>query len=431
MEIRDHAEYILASARASGATQAECAVTATRRTELNADVGGFTLMRTTFGHSLSLKIIRDGRKGSAATNSLEKEDIDAMIRDAAAAAEASQPDLAEDVAELCENGSFSSGSEEPDRDVLYTRSAEFLEDLATRWPKISLDSFTAVHIHSHRLYRNTRGVDLSSSAGVYAFSAMFYAKDGEKTSSFASTDFVTATANRRLIECGDFAELLDQCVAQLEPVVFSGKAICPVIATPACAESLLCDALANFASDVPLIDGTSVWKDKLGEAVASPLLTLRCDPEDPRLAAGTRVTHDGYRTAPMDIIREGRLESFLLSRYGAARTGLARASVYGEDLIAEPGDTSLAEMIAGVEDGLLLCRVSGGEPAPNGDFSAVAKNSFRIRHGRIAEAVSETMVSGNLAEMLKNITAISRETLENGDSVMPWIRFDGLTVSGK
>ena len=133
----------------------------------------------------------------------------------------------------------------------------------------------------------------------------------------------------------------------------------------------------------------------------------------------------------MSILSEGRLENFLLSRYGAARTGLSRAKSYGDDLVVAPGKTPLAEMIAGVEDGLLLCRISGGDPAPNGDFSAIAKNSFRIRNGRVAEAVSETMVSGNLAEMLQNIAAVSCETLENGDSVMPYIRFDGLTVSGK
>lgn len=431
MDMHNHAEDILARAKAVGSEAAECSVSSTSRTELNADVGGFTLMRTTFGHSVSVKILKGGRKGTASTNSLEPEDTDRMIREAASSAEASQPDPAEDVAELCENGSFTDGALEPDRDILYTRSAEFLADLAARWPKVSLDSFTAVHIRSDRQYLNTRGVDLVSRAGVYAFYAMFYAKDGELTSSFASTGFVTATADRPLVECGDFAELLDGCVAQLSPVPFEGKSVCPVIATPACVEGLIGDALSNFVSDVPLIDGTSIWKDKLGEVVASPLLSVRSDPSDARLACPTRVTGDGYPTAPMSVISEGRLENFLLSRYGAARTGLARAGSYGDDLVVSPGKTPLAEMIAGVEDGLLLCRISGGEPAPNGDFSAIAKNSFRIRGGRIAEAVSETMVSGNLAEMLRNISAVSCETLENGDSVMPYIRFDGLTVSGK
>ena len=54
MDMHNHAEDILARAKAAGAEAAECSVSSTSRTELNADVGGFTLMRTTFGHSVSV-----------------------------------------------------------------------------------------------------------------------------------------------------------------------------------------------------------------------------------------------------------------------------------------------------------------------------------------------------------------------------------------
>ena len=32
-----------------------------------------------------------------------------------------------------------------------------------------------------------------------------------------------------------------------------------------------------------------------------------------------------------------------------------------------------------IENGILVCRFSGGDPATNGDFSGVAKNSFYIK----------------------------------------------------
>jgi PmbA protein len=46
-------------------------------------------------------------------------------------------------------------------------------------------------------------------------------------------------------------------------------------------------------------------------------------------------------------------------------------------------------------------------------------------------AVSETMLSGNLACMLNKLRAISRETVSDGSSVMPYIAVDGVTISGK
>ena len=46
-------------------------------------------------------------------------------------------------------------------------------------------------------------------------------------------------------------------------------------------------------------------------------------------------------------------------------------------------------------------------------------------------AVSETMISGNLADLLNSLVAISRETVENGSSVLPYMAFDGVVISGK
>ena len=74
---------------------------------------------------------------------------------------------------------------------------------------------------------------------------------------------------------------------------------------------------------------------------------------------------------------------------------------------------------------------SGGMPGPNGEFSGVAKNSFSIENGRIVGAVAETMVSGNLAELFANVSAVSRETVCDGASIFPWAACGGVTVSGK
>jgi len=93
------------------------------------------------------------------------------------------------------------------------------------------------------------------------------------------------------------------------------------------------------------------------------------------------------------------------------------------------GTKSFQEMIKDIDHGILLCRFSGGSPSDNGDFSGVAKNSYYIENGEIKHPVSETMISGNIAQMFMNIGDISNETIDFGDEVLPWISFDGITVS--
>ena len=76
-------------------------------------------------------------------------------------------------------------------------------------------------------------------------------------------------------------------------------------------------------------------------------------------------------------------------------------------------------------------RFSGGQPASSGEFSGVAKNSFYIENGKIAYALTETMISGNAAEMLMNIKEISKDTLVDGEVSVPYVAFEGVTISGK
>ena len=133
----------------------------------------------------------------------------------------------------------------------------------------------------------------------------------------------------------------------------------------------------------------------------------------------------------MVIIENGILKNFTLSRYGAAKTGKGRSANYGGSYCVDAGDKSLSEIISSVKRGLLLNRFSGGAPAINGDFTGVAKNSFLIENGRVKDAVSETMVSGNLATLLKNITMISSERVNDGEEILPWVKASGIVISGR
>lgn len=88
-------------------------------------------------------------------------------------------------------------------------------------------------------------------------------------------------------------------------------------------------------------------------------------------------------------------------------------------------------MIKPVDKGLIMGGYSGGEPGTNGEFSGVAKNSFFIENGEVKYAVSETMVNGNLGEIVKNIRDISKEQICDGSSVVPYIAVSGVVISGK
>ena len=57
--------------------------------------------------------------------------------------------------------------------------------------------------------------------------------------------------------------------------------------------------------------------------------------------------------------------------------------------------------------------------------------SFLSENGRLTDALTETMISGNFADMLMHIEAISADTVSDGSSVLPYVAFGNVTVSGK
>jgi len=415
---------------AEGATEGSCSVSVGTKTEFYYECGSLGLLRTVRNVSLSLKALVGTRKGVASLNSFEEEDLMRAVRQAVESAKISREDPAEGLPEVIAVKHFESGPREPDRDAMLFRLNEFFDALKKEYPSVSVDTASVDHTATESIYCTTNGICLSVTKGLYSFSPMFMAREGDKTSSFNYYGAVVDNLDRPLIDLADGRRALNDSVQQVSPVPMKGKFVGDVIFTPGCFGDLLSSVEGNFLSDGSLIDGTSIWKDKLNTPVAAPCLRWSSRPRSEEIVGGYFMA-GGYEAENMELITDGVLKNFVLSRYGAKKTGRERSVSAGGCYFVDPGDKTLEEMIASVKHGLLVARFSGGSPSGDGTISGVAKNSFEIRDGKIVHAVSEAMISGNLAEMLRNITAISSETVNDGTSVLPWVSVRDIVISGQ
>jgi len=428
---REIAAYALDALKKSGADHAQCVVTTGKTDEINVDGGEFSLMRTLFNSAIVLKALKDGKKGIITSNRLDQESIDNAVRDCMAAAQSSVPDEAESISEKETNKDFEAGVQVFDRDRLFDRIKEYMEDVKREYPKINIAQFISTIHQSESQFMNTNGVEFSYKTGYYDFSSLFAAQEGKKVSSFMGYGAKMTSLDKKLLDIGMHRTLVSESEKQIDTKPVSGKFVGKVLITPSCLEEILGMAFSNFISDPVIIDGTSPWKNLLGSKVVSDKLSISTIPLDSRVVCGERFTGDGYESRNMEIISKGVLKSFLLTNYGSKKTGFPRALNLSGSLFLEPGESSLNDLIQGVDKGILINRFSGGQPGSNGDFSGVAKNSFFIENGKITDAISETMISGNLAKMLKQVIGVSSETVCDGNSVLPWVLCDGITISGK
>lgn len=425
------ANLVLSLAKEGGAQTAHCTVGESEMREFNVDGGEFSLFRTLFNRSVTITLFLDNRKGSVSINRFDEESVREAVNNCLEAAKSASPDKDWEIAADIGEKDFKCGPLEPDTDKLFFRTKELLNDIKTRHPLIIMEQMIVSHSSTKRVYMSTTGNTYTVQAGSYTADLMYSAHEGEKATSFYGSSVSTYELDKPFIECALIERELTDIENQLDAKPTSGKFTGTVIFTPSClAGTVFGNVCGNFASDSALLEGTSLWKDKLGEIVTDERITVSFKPHDERIVRGERWTNEGYISEDFDFIKNGRLQNFLISQYVANKTGNKRAPS-SSGLIIEAGDTPLDEMIKNVEKGVIIGRFSGGAPGANGEFSGVAKNGFLIENGRIVSALSETMISGNLAEMLNDLIAISKETLVAGDMVAPYMAFGGVTVSGK
>ncbi len=424
------AKYGLNALLKAGADKAQCSLTLTDKHEMNVELGEFTLLRTTFDTRVGLTAIKGNKKGSTSINKSDNESLDKAAAGVLAIADASAPDEANDIAEVQAPAVFSSGSDSPNLDKMYASMKKLIESIKAGYPKLVLMQAYLDFTHSRNFFLNSNGVDFTTNKGIYNCTVIFTSKDEEKVSSFNYTGFSLKDLEKDLLNCGSLNTLLRQSTEQVTTEPLQGKFVGDVIITPDCLMDMLY-FVSSSLSDGPMISGTSIYKDKLNQQIASPMLTIHSRPVSGEICDGYFLTPDGYAAQNSTIIEKGVLKTFLLSQYGSKKTGLGRAVNNGEAFVVDSGDTRFDDMVKSVKKGILLARFSGGYPSDNGDFSGVAKNSYLIQDGEIKYPISESMISGNFADMLKNITAISREQVDYGFAILPWIEVSGITVSGK
>lgn len=432
MSTLEFVNSLLPMVRSGGFDEAEAILTIDAMTEMQIDAGEVSLLRKTENSELTLRGIACGRYASITINQLDEGSVATGIEQLREAAESAPVDPARAFAEGrgAERITNDYGPTEPALDQMYERISGFMTTVARRHPEVKMEQSTLQFDRSRQLRANTVGLFVDESEGVYSAMAMFSSKRGDKTSSFNYSGASSGDLHRELIQWGAIERSLESSVKEVDHVPLTGKFTGDVVLSPDCFFEVIGSWLSHLR-DERLIAGTSRLSDKLGQQVASPHFTLRVDPANREFSRREFTTGDGYRSEPSTIIENGVLKSFMLTDYGARKTGLTRAKNAAMNRVVEAGPLSAKDLMGSVKRGILLGRFSGGSPSANGDFSGVAKNSYLIEDGRVAKPVSEVMISGNLFSVMNAITGVSTERVNDGMTLTPWVAVSGLTITGQ
>jgi PmbA protein len=179
--------------------------------------------------------------------------------------------------------------------------------------------------------------------------------------------------------------------------------------------------------------GRSPFAGRLGDDIASAVLTLTDDALDPEGPASAPFDGEGTPHRRTPLIEGGRLATYLHDSYTARREGDGQAStgnaaragyrsapaVSTSNLVIAEGERTLDELLAEAADGVYVTEVAGlhsGVNPVSGTFS-VGASGRRIANGALAAPLTEFTIASDLPKMLTAVQAAGRPSR--------WVPFGG------
>ena len=230
----------------------------------------------------------------------------------------------------------------------------------------------------------------------------------------------------------------ERAVTRLSPRKVKSQAV-PVVYDPRESAGLL-GHFAGAISGAAIARGVSFLKDRLGEAVFAPGISIIDDPHRLRGLRSKPFDGEGVANKRRAIVEVGKLTTWLLDcasarQLGLETTGHAARGTGGPphpqstNLYMEPGPLSPEALIADIEQGFYVTELLGmGVNGVTGDYSRGAAG-FWIEKGKIAFPVSEVTIAGNLKKMFLHLTPANDLVFRYGTNA-PTLRIEGMTIAG-
>ncbi len=216
-----------------------------------------------------------------------------------------------------------------------------------------------------------------------------------------------------------------------------------VLFTPSAAASTIGGLFRTILSGQAVAQKSSPLAEKVGEKLFDERLTIF---EDPNIGASACVFDDeGTPTSRKVLIEQGVVKEFYWDRRWAARAGceptgngfrggLSRPSPGLVNGCMTPGKTSVEDLIAGMEEGLIIEQVLGAGQSNQlaGEFSVNLDLGYKVEKGEIVGRVKNTMVAGSIFEAFKNLVDLGDKPEWVGSSAyLPCLLFDQLGVAAR
>ena len=435
-ELRQAVEFALNFAKKAGA-EAEVGVTKVAGLSVSSRLEQVENIEFNNDGSLGISVYLGKRKGNASTSDLQPQSIQRAVESALAIAKYTSEDECAGLADK-ELMAFDA----PDLELYHQAdlSVDQALALAIEAENAALNADEQIvnsegaTFNSHsgvRVYGNTHGMLQSNLSSRYSLSCSVIAAHGEQLERdyeyTISREFDKLQAPQWVGQQAAF-----KAVDRLNPQKIKTCEV-PVVYYNDVATGLI-GHLAGAISGGALYRKSSFLLDHLGKQVLPDWFEISERPHLLRQLASTAFDSEGVRTQNREIIRDGVLQTYLMTSYSARKMGFKSTGHAGgiHNWLVKPNRTGgLDTLLKEMDTGLLLTEFLGSAINPvTGEYSRGAAG-FWVEKGEIQYPVAEITVAGQLQEMFNQIIAVADDVEHRSNIQTGSILIEKMKISGE
>jgi TldD protein len=196
----------------------------------------------------------------------------------------------------------------------------------------------------------------------------------------------------------------------------------PVVLSSEAGGTMIHEAVGHGLEADLAQSGLSVYSGRIGEQIASPLITVLDDATLPGRRGSFRVDDEGTDSQRTKLVDRGILKTFMYDRLTALKdgmrsTGNGRRESYKHrpiprmtNTMIAPGASDPDEILRATPRGLFVKKMGGGQVnTVNGDFVFEVSEGYLIENGRIGEPVRGATLAGNGPQVLMSIDMVGSD----------------------
>ncbi|BAD84688.1 zinc-dependent protease, TldD/PmbA family [Thermococcus kodakarensis KOD1] len=426
----------------------EIAVYRSRDIEASVELNEISMASTRSGALTIIRGIKDKRLGLAIVDSDEPEKVKEAIEQAAKMAKLNSPD--EKWVSLPEPGKYREKPKpnyelkEASPDILVEKLVKGIK-LAREKDKNAVVAGGAGGVSwEERHVLNSHGLDVFQEGGA----AYMYLEIVGRKGSVVTPGIFDFDARRDLnLDVEGIVERAVQKVQWAYNVVPSKNEEVPLIFGPWAIAGLFSYTLLPAFSGERLVKETTPLAGKVGEKIASEVITLYDDPFHPLSLRPTIADDEGVPTRKNVLIENGAFKGFVWDNYwakiyGTESTGNGKRDIRSgginigfHSVVIENGKRSLEDIIGEIDRGYLVDGLQGAHSSnpDNGNFAVTANPAFLIEDGEV-KGSAVFLIAGNVYELLQQASEVSKEQTVMpfmNTMITPHIKFENVKIAGK